>query len=64
MTNYTVSNASPHAPSNTLSLHTALDMSCLLNDERGHQCGQPVRFVVDEPGLRFGACADHADLYR
>jgi hypothetical protein len=64
MTNYTVSSASPHAPSNTLSLHTDLDMPCLLNDEQGQPCDQPVRFVVEESGLRFGACDQHIDLYR
>jgi hypothetical protein len=64
MESYSVSPAGPNA----------VNLPCRLLGDHG-RCGRPVRFVVDQydpalgetpqrPLIQFGACADHADLYR
>lgn len=68
MTNYTVSHAGPNAADMPCRLHR---VTADLRDQG--RCGQSVRFVVDEWDLdetprrhviQFGACDEHADLYR
>lgn len=70
MESYRVSPAGPNAVNLPCRLHwVAADL------RDAGRCGRPVRFVVDEfdlalgeaplrPLIQFGACADHADLYR